>query len=281
MASSAYDTYGSLSIKQLKLDEAGGVKMFNSSDDTKFCSVVANAPSGQHVLTLPNETGTVLSSASSVAGSKVNINGETAVDALNNSDVFLLYDDSATANKKVTAQALASFCGGSGVPAGTAGEVLIYDAGNAAASTALSGDVTVNASGVVAIGANKVTNSMLAGSIEYNKLSLNNAVTNNDLAGSIAYNKLSLNNAVTNADLAGSIENSKILALSGVSPGTAQASRALVVGAQTEITGISAVGLDVVNFGGDQWRIKLDAGSIVMQFKNGPTWETKHTFASN
>ena len=280
MASSAYDTYGTVSVKNMKLDESG-LKMFNANDDTKFCEVKANAPSGQHVLTLPNETGTLLSSVSSVAGAKVNINGETAVDALNNSDVFLLYDDSATANKKVTAQALATFCGGSGVPAGTAGEVLIYDAGNAAASTALSGDVTVNASGVVAIGANKVTNSMLAGSIEYNKLSLNNAIVNNDLAGSIAYNKLSLNNAVTNADLAGSIENGKISSLAGVTAGTAAASRAVVVDANKDVTGLENVGLAVLNFGGDQWRIKLDAGSIVMQFKNGPTWETKHTFASN
>ena len=280
MASSAYDTYGSVSVKNVKLDESG-LKLFNANDDTKFCEVKASAPTGQHVLTLPNETGTLLSSVSSVAGAKVNITAETAVDALNNSDVFLLYDDSATANKKVTAQALASFCGGSGVPAGTAGELLIYDAGNAAASTALSGDITVNASGVTAIGANKVTNSMLAGSIEYNKLSLNNAVTNNDLAGSIAYNKLSLNNAVTNADLAGSIENGKISSLAGVTAGTAAASRALVLNAQSEVTGIDTVGVNVVNFGGDQWRIKLDAGSIVMQFKNGPTWETKHTFASN
>jgi len=280
MASSAYDTYGAISVKNVKLDESG-LKMFNANDDTKFCELKASAPSGQHVLTLPNETGTVLSSVSSVAGAKVNITGETAVDALNNSDQFLLYDASATANKKVTAQDLATFCAGGGVPAGTAGELLIYDSGNAAASTALSGDVTVNASGVTAIGNAKVTNEMLAGSIAYGKLSLNNAIVSGDLAGSVAYNKLSLNNSITNADLAGSIENGKILALTGVTAGTAAASRALVLGAQSEVTGIDTVGVSVVNFGNDQWRMKVDGGNLIMQFKNGPTWETKHTFASN
>lgn len=279
MASSLYDTYGKVSVKNVFMDESG-FKLFNANDDTKFCEVKANAPSGQHTHTLPNTTGALLNDQSSLSAAKVDINAATSVDALANEDSFLLYDNSATANRKVALSALASFVGGSGVPAGTAGELLIYDAGNAAASTALSGDVTVNASGVAAIGANKVTNSMLAGSIEYNKLSLNNAVTSNDLAGSIAYNKLSLNNSVTNADLAGSIENSKVSALAGVSAGTASASRALVLNAQSEITGIDTVGLNVVNFGGDQWRIKLDAGNIVMQFKDGPTWVTKHIFSS-
>lgn len=59
--------------------------------------------------------------------------------------------------------------------------------------TALTGDVTASGPGSVAatIGAGKVTNAMLAGSIAYSKLSLTGAILNADLAGSIADSKLS------------------------------------------------------------------------------------------
>lgn len=76
----------------------------------------------------------------------------------------------------------------------------------------LTGDVTGSGTGSFAttIGATKVTNSMLSGSIAYSKLSLTGAILNADLAGSIAYSKLSLTGAVLNADLAGSIAYSKL-----------------------------------------------------------------------
>jgi len=48
-----------------------------------------------------------------------------------------------------------------------------------------SGDITMNTSGVFVIGAAKVTNSMLAGSIAYSKLSLTGSIVNGDLAGGI------------------------------------------------------------------------------------------------
>lgn len=58
--------------------------------------------------------------------------------------------------------------------------------------------------------ATAITNSDLAGSIAYGKLSLTGAILNADLAGSIAYSKLSLTGAILNADLAGSIAYSKL-----------------------------------------------------------------------
>jgi hypothetical protein len=281
MASSAYDTYGALSIKNVKMDESG-MKMYNASDDTKFCEVKANAPTGQHVLTLPNETGTFLTSASSVAGAKVNITAETAVDALVNADQFLLYDVSASANKKITAQALATFCAsGSGLPTGnTPANILVANGSGDFQSVAMSGNATINASGAVSIANNSVSNEMLQGSIAYGKLNLNNAVQNGDLAGSIQYNKLSLTNSVVNGDLAGSIANDKISALNGVSAGTASASRAVVLDSSKDVAGLESVGLATLAFAGDQWRLKVSGGAIVMEFKDGGSWVVKHTFSS-
>lgn len=76
----------------------------------------------------------------------------------------------------------------------------------------LSGDISgTGTTGITTIiGAGKVTNAMLAGSIAYSKLNLTGAILNADLAGSIAYSKLSLTGAILNADLAGSIAYSKL-----------------------------------------------------------------------
>lgn len=100
--------------------------------------------------------------------------------------------------------------------AGTAGQVLVTaSAGPTPTWRTLTGDVTIDQAGVTTIGATKVTNAMLAGSIAYSKLILTGAILNADLAGSIAYSKLILTGSVTNADLAGSIAYSK-LSLTGL-----------------------------------------------------------------
>lgn len=73
------------------------------------------------------------------------------------------------------------------------------------------GDVTSSAGSLtLTIGATRVTNAMLTGSIAYSKLSLTGAILNADLAGSIAYSKLALTGAILNADLVGSIAYSKL-----------------------------------------------------------------------
>jgi len=93
----------------------------------------------------------------------------------------------------------------------TSASVFVGNASNYAQGRALSGDVTIDNTGVTTIGALKVTNAMLAGSIAYSKLVLTGAILNADLAGSIAYSKLVLTGAILNADLAGSIAYSKLV----------------------------------------------------------------------
>ena len=102
---------------------------------------------------------------------------------------------------------------------------------SAARMPALTGDVTTVAGAVATtIGALKVTNAMLEGSIAYSKLTLTGAVLNADLAGSIAASKLVgtdidtvgtlvagaipttlLTGTITNAQLDGSIAASKLV----------------------------------------------------------------------
>lgn len=65
---------------------------------------------------------------------------------------------------------------------GTAANIIVANASGVPTYTAMSGDVTVSDAGITAIGASKVTNSMLAGSIDDSKLS--QITTANKVAGS-------------------------------------------------------------------------------------------------
>lgn len=74
---------------------------------------------------------------------------------------------------------------GGGLSSGlTAGHIFVGDVSNVAQDVAMSGDATLSSTGALSIGAGKVTNTMLAGSIAYSKLSLTGAVVDGDLATS-------------------------------------------------------------------------------------------------
>lgn len=76
---------------------------------------------------------------------------------------------------------------------------------------AYTGDVTLSGT-TFSIGAGKVTNTMLAGSIAYSKLSLSGSIINADISASaaIVYSKLNLTGSILNADLVGGITTAKL-----------------------------------------------------------------------
>lgn len=203
MASSVYDTYGKIAVKNVWMDESG-LRMFNADDDTKYVEIKAQAgPSGQHVHTLPHSSGVVLNDQSTLAAAKLGINAATGVDALNNLDEFLLYDTSATANKKISAADLKTFCApASSLPAASAGEVLIYT--TEWDNVALSGAITVNSSGITTLANDVVNNAKVAAgaAIAYSKLNLANSIQNADIVdGAVGAIKIA-NDAITSAKLA-------------------------------------------------------------------------------
>jgi hypothetical protein len=99
------------------------------------------------------------------------------------------------------------------------GQIWIGDGTNTPIGRTLTGDVTVNDTGVTAIGALKITNAMVSNSaaIAYGKLALTGSIVNTDIysAAAIAYSKLSLSNSIVNADIAtaAAIAYSKLAAL--------------------------------------------------------------------
>ncbi len=117
----------------------------------------------------------------------------------------------------------------------TPATVLMGNSASGIQAISFAGDVTVTSTGVTAIGANKVTNAMIAGSIAASKITGTaitaadtGTVTNTMLAGSIAASKITGTaitaadtGTVTNTMLAGSIATTKLVAstISGITLG--------------------------------------------------------------
>ena len=155
-----------------------------------------------------NDTGVISLATASITG-------QTAEATVNNANDFvLIYDGSAAALRKMSVANLVS--GGVSVDNLSAltdttiasvasAQVLIYDGTDSWDNKTVSGDITINASGVTAIGTDKVTGTMIhANAVDDSSLEQNGTtfrvkatgVTNAMLAGSIANGKLS-NSAIT------------------------------------------------------------------------------------
>jgi len=124
------------------------------------------------------------------------------------SDLILMYDNSASALKKITVSNL--LAGGvssttlasmtdTTIASVASAQVLIYDGSDSWDNKTIGGDITINASGAVTIAATSVENSMLAGSIANNKLS-NSAITIGGTATSLGGTITALT-ALTDLDL--------------------------------------------------------------------------------
>lgn len=91
----------------------------------------------------------------SVQGSKLDVAGTTALTTLADDDVFIVYDDSASANRKITAENVADY-----VYAGFSGDITVTEAGVvsiAADSVALGTDTTGNYVATVTGTANQIS----------------------------------------------------------------------------------------------------------------------------
>lgn len=146
------------------------------------------------------------------------------------------------------------------------GKVLIGSAGNVATAQTLSGDVTLIADGTTTIGAGRVTNSMLAGSIDAGKLSVTDGsiiVGNGSNVGAVVAvtGDVTISDTgvttigagkVTNSMLAGSIAASNLTLADGkvfIGNGSGVAAEVTLTGDVTvDDTGVTAIGaLKVTN----------------------------------
>ena len=106
------------------------------------------------------DLGLVVNSSDRLQFDSVNLISASSTDTLTNKTISASNNTlSDIANASIAANAAIAF---SKLASLTSGNILVGNGSNVAASVAMSGDVTINNSGVTAIGSNKVTNAMLA-----------------------------------------------------------------------------------------------------------------------
>ena len=294
------DNYGELTALKFK---AKNDITFQTADSNSTV-LRATDGSGDQVLTIPALSGNanLVTSESSLAADKVDINGATAETSPADADAALVFDSTANANRKMTLANLKTyFTAGSGIPSGTNGQVIVYDASNDAQAVSMSGDTTISNAGVVSIGSNKITTAMLQDdSVDSDKLAANSVVNASVAAGAaIAYSKLNLAGSIAEADLttncvvankiaANAVTNVKIAALQGVAAGTVSAVKLMLPDANKDLSGfrnLTSTGSTQSNdflVGTSKWKVVVDGSdNLLFQYWNGSAWVTKQTMSSS
>ena len=284
---------------------------FKAKNDVTFQTANANSTilratdgSGDQVLTIPALSGNanLVTSESTLAADKVDINGATAETSPADADAALVFDSTANANRKMTLANLKTyFSAGSGVPSGTSGQVIVYNGSNTATAVNMSGDTTISNAGVVSIGSSKITTAMLQDdSCTAAKLAAD-AVVNASVASgaAIAYSKLNLTNSIVSGDLANdsviaskiaanAVTNVKVAALQGVAAGTVSAVKLMLPDANKDLSGLrnlTSTGSTQSNdflVGTSKWKIVVDGSdNLLFQYWNGSAWVTKQTMSAS
>ena len=188
-------TYGELTTKALKCE----TDLTFQTADANSTVLRASDSSGDQIITIPAQSGNsnLLTSESSVAGAKLDINGATAETSPADADEAIVYDASATANKKMTLANLKTyFSAGSGVPSGSNNQIITYS-GTTAQAVSMAGDCTIVADGTITLGADKVTTAkILDANVTSAKLASDAVTTAKILDDNVTAGKLA-NDAVT------------------------------------------------------------------------------------
>lgn len=181
MALSVIKTYvgaglptGNTEANVLVADGAGDFQSVAMSGD---CTVAASG-----AVTIANDAISGAKVADDgIGASKLDINGSTSVvGPVQDADEAMVYDSSALANRKLAMSDLKAYtnAGQISMPAGgTSGQIVTYNGSNAPINVTMSGDVTMDNTGVTSLGTGVVDTAQLA----------NNSVDSNKVAPSVAF----------------------------------------------------------------------------------------------
>ena len=236
--SSDYPDYGAVLAKNVKLDQTGLI-FHDSSDDSKTVTLK-------------------LASGSLSAG---------------NVDLTL----------PLTATALGG--GGTTIPDGdSAGDALLWS-GSAWVQKAVSGDATIDSNGALTIANNAIESGMIAtGAVSEAKLATDSVSSDKIASGAVVEAKIASNavstakiadDAITNAKLATNCVNADSCGIT--TSGVAEASKACVLDAQKDLTGLREFGCAEVQVN-TKWKMKQEGNNLIFQYWTGSAWVTKQTF---
>ena len=286
--SSDYPNYGAVLAKNVKVDQTGLV-FHDSSDDSK--TVTLKLASGS--LSAGNVDVTIPLSATALgAGGSTIPDGDTAGDAL-------LWSGSAWVQKAVSGDASIDANGalvlGSGVVESAmiassavseakiasdavsadkiaAGAVVEAKLGAGAVAEAKLADNAVSAD---KIAAGAVAEAKLASSAVSTAKIADDAVSTAKIADDAVSTAKIADDAVTNAKLATNSVNADSCGIT--TAGVAEASKACILDAQKDLTGLREFGCAEVQVN-TKWKIKQDVNNLIFQYWTGSAWVTKQTF---
>jgi hypothetical protein len=186
----------------------------------------------------------------SVQGTKVDVTGTTAVTTLANDDEFLVYDASATANKKITAENIGDY-----IYAAVSGDITIAEDGTAtiaANSVALGTDTTGNYVATVAGTANQISVSGSGSETAAVTIALTNDVA---LVGDLTVggNDIKMNGGTTAITFSGSgdVAVAGDLTVTGNDIKSSSATALTLSGADVTVAGdLTVTGNDIKSSGG-------------------------------
>jgi hypothetical protein len=175
--SSSYDDYSSIHCKSILLSEAG-VKFHLDTDDTKTITLKGTpSASGNIDLQLPTSAGTLMRTSDDLDSRNL-VHGNLLASVIPvDDDAWLIYDASdSNEPKRVLGSSLKTYVGSVALPSATEAQMLVANSSGVYASVSMSGDATVNASGVLTLANDSVgTAQVEAGAITAGKLNINGA----------------------------------------------------------------------------------------------------------
>jgi len=175
--SSSYDDYSRIHCKSILLSEAG-VKFHLDTDDTKTITLKGTPSAvGNIDLQLPVGAGTLMRTSDDLDSRNL-VHGNLLASVIPvDDDAWLIYDASdSNEPKRVLGSSLKTYVGSVALPSATEAQMLVANSSGVYASVSMSGDATVNASGVLTLANDSVgTVQVEAGAITAGKLNINGA----------------------------------------------------------------------------------------------------------
>ena len=302
---SDYDTYSRLHCRSVYTSE-DGLRLAKNDDDTKTVTLKCTPNEAGNVdINLPTSAGTLMLTDGDLdARNLTNLQNLVSVSPEDN-DAFLLRDHSDNSNPKVvTGTALKSYIGAVALPSATEAQMLVANSSGVYASVSLSGDATVNASGVLSLANDSVGTAQIeASAVTAAKVNINGAtalsgvVLGNDelmlydvsttsnvkcpLSAVATYVSANLTNgSVVNADLADNAVTTAKITDANVT--TAKIADDAITSAKLA----AAIALDtsvqapIVYIGNNKWKLELSTNDLVFSYWNGSAWVVGQTISA-
>lgn len=247
--------FSSLGTVQTQTVEANNVNIYEPSNDSyKLVLKLSDSTLASDVdMNVPTSGSNLLSDASSIDATQLNINGATSNSSLDDNDEIVIYDSTNSENRKISVSAFKSET--NELPSATAGDLLVADSTATYTAQAMSGDATMSDSAVLTISADAIDGTKIA----------DDAIDSEHIVD-------------------GAVDDSHVASLTGVTDGEVLASSLVKVDASRNCTGFANVGCNSIEFGDgtNRFRFNISGSQLQLQIStdSGSTFSNVQLFGA-